>query len=108
MAVEKLSISLDEHAVTAARRAAEAAGLSLSAWLSRAALREAHLEDGLAAVAEYEAEHGAFTPEELAEADRVLDELGIGKPVPADITRQNAAALARLDATGDAPTRRSA
>jgi hypothetical protein len=32
---------------------------------------------GLAAVAAYEAEYGAFTEEELAEADRVLDAAGV-------------------------------
>jgi hypothetical protein len=31
----------------------------------------------LAAVATYEAEHGAFTEEELAEADRILDGAGV-------------------------------
>lgn len=32
---------------------------------------------GLAAVADYEAEFGTFTEEELAEADRVLDAAGV-------------------------------
>ena len=32
---------------------------------------------GLAAIAEYEAECGAFTEEELAEADRILDEASV-------------------------------
>lgn len=32
---------------------------------------------GLAAVASYEAEHGAFTDPELAEADRLLDDAGV-------------------------------
>ena len=36
------------------------------------------LEEGLAAVAEYEAEYGAFGPELEAWADAVLDSLGIG------------------------------
>jgi hypothetical protein len=31
------------------------------------------IEDGLAAVAEWEAEHGAFTAEEIAAADAILD-----------------------------------
>jgi hypothetical protein len=31
------------------------------------------VEDGLAAVAEWEAEHGAFTAKEIAAADAVLD-----------------------------------
>ena len=40
--------------------------------------RARRLEEGLAAVAEYEAEYGAITPEQEAWADTVLDRLGIG------------------------------
>lgn len=32
---------------------------------------------GLAAIAAYETQHGAFTPAELAEADRILDAAGV-------------------------------
>lgn len=39
MAVVKLSISLDEETAAAARAAAEAKGMTLSAWLSQAAAR---------------------------------------------------------------------
>src|SRR5512142_3504270 len=92
MAVRKLSVSLDEDAAAAAETAAYAEGLSLSAWLSRAALRETMLERGLRAVTDYEAEHGGFSPEELAEADAILDGLGVGRPEPA----ARRAALARL------------
>jgi hypothetical protein len=35
--------------------------------------------DGLRAVREWEREHGEFTPEELAEADALLDEHGVGR-----------------------------
>lgn len=79
MAVEKISISLDEEVAASARIAAEAAGLSLSAWLSQAAAKAARLEAGLQAMAEYEAEHGPFTDEEIAWADEVLDRHGIGR-----------------------------
>jgi hypothetical protein len=47
--------------------------LSLSAWLTRAAEKALAIEDGLAAVAEWQAEHGALTPAELAAADAVLN-----------------------------------
>ncbi|HEY9182838.1 MAG TPA: hypothetical protein VIQ99_06545 [Gammaproteobacteria bacterium] len=57
----------------AAAASAERHGLSLSAWLNRAAEKALAIEDGLAAVAEWEAEHGAFTAEEIAAADAVLD-----------------------------------
>jgi hypothetical protein len=77
MAVTKISVSLEEDTLAAARIAAEEAGLSLSAWLSQAAQHAAKLAAGRAAVREYEAEAGAFTQEEIAHADQVLDELGV-------------------------------
>jgi hypothetical protein len=81
MGVRKVSVSLDEDVFHAAERAAAAAGMSLSAWLSQAARRAARIEEGLRGVAEYEAEHGAFTEEELRWADDVLDRLGVGREV---------------------------
>ena len=48
--------------------AAEAEGKSVSAWLTEAARRALLLQDGLAAVAEWEAERGRLTPSELAAA----------------------------------------
>jgi hypothetical protein len=50
--------------------AAKAEGVSVSAWMTAAARRALRLRDGLAAVAEWEAEHGGFTPEELTAARR--------------------------------------
>lgn len=81
MGVKKLSIALDERVAEAAAASAERHGLSLSAWLNRAAQNALAVEDGLAAVAEWEAEHGAFTAEEIAAADAVLD--AARKAVPA-------------------------
>jgi hypothetical protein len=73
MGVKKLSVALDERVAEAAAASAERHGLSLSAWLNRAAQNALAVEDGLVAVAEWEAEHGAFTAEEIAAADAVLD-----------------------------------
>lgn len=73
MGVKKLSVALDERVAAAAAASAERHGLSLSAWLNRAAEKALAIEDGLAAVAEWEAEHGAFTAEEIAAADAILD-----------------------------------
>lgn len=73
MSVQKLSISLDERVAAAAAASAERRGMSLSAWLNDAATQALAVEDGLIAVAEWEAEHGALTPEELAAADAVLE-----------------------------------
>jgi len=79
MAVEKLSISLDEDVAAAARAAAEAEGMSLSAWLSRAAVQAAALESGLRGVEEFEAENEKLSEADLARADEVLDRYGIGR-----------------------------
>jgi hypothetical protein len=59
-----VSFPADLHA--RANQAARADGLSLSGWLAQAAEHElqesAHIADGLAAIAEIEAEHGAIAP----------------------------------------------
>lgn len=73
MTVKKLSIALDGEVAAAAGRAAARSGKSLSAWLNDAAENALAIERGLEAVREWEAEHGAFTADELAEADRMLD-----------------------------------
>jgi hypothetical protein len=75
MSVRKLSVALDETIAASASRAARNAGLSLSAWLSRAAEHELALERGRGAVVAWERENGALTQEELLEADAVLDRL---------------------------------
>jgi hypothetical protein len=69
MGVRKLSVALDESVAEAAAATAERQGLSLSAWLNRAAENALAIEEGLAAVAEWEAEHGALKAAELAAAD---------------------------------------
>ncbi len=83
MPVRKVSVSLDEQVLAAAKRSAERRGMSLSAWLNdvseRALETEVSLEDGLAAVAEWEAENGPITPQELAEADAILNAAGVGR-----------------------------
>jgi hypothetical protein len=50
------------------REAAAADGVSVSAWLTQAARRALRRRDGLAAIAEWEAEHGRFSDEEMAAA----------------------------------------
>ena len=47
--------------------------MSLSVWLNAAAARALVLEEGLAAVRAWEAEHGALSHQELTWADAVLD-----------------------------------
>lgn len=57
--------------------------MSLSAWVnqvSESALEtEVRIEDGLAGVAEWEAEHGPPSEEEAAKANAILDAAGIGR-----------------------------
>lgn len=73
MGVKKLSVALDESVAAGAATAAERHGVSLSAWLNAAAERALLVEAGLDGVAEWEAEHGELTDEELAWADSILD-----------------------------------
>lgn len=75
VAVKKLSVALDADVAERAAREAEEEGLSLSAWLTRAAREALAIEAGRRAVREYEAEYGAFTEEERAIARAELDEL---------------------------------
>ncbi len=72
MSARKLSVALDEKVARDAARSAKRHGMSLSAWLNRAAERALRAEDGLKAVADWEHDHGALTDDELAAADAVL------------------------------------
>ena len=63
--VGKLGVHLDAEIAAAA--ALE--GISYSAWLAAAARKEFTVRAGLAAIGQFEREHGAFSPDELAEAD---------------------------------------
>lgn len=75
MAVRKISISIDEGTYDLAKTCADEAGLSLSAWLVEAARDRAKLLGWERLFRDYEEEFGAFTEEELAEADSWIDEL---------------------------------
>jgi hypothetical protein len=96
MVVRKITVSLEESAYRAAVEAARAAGLSLSAWLSGYAEHRARLDAGLRAVAGYEAEYGPLSGAGAAGVEQVLDGLGVGQPVPAELDRQYRAALGAL------------
>lgn len=64
----KLAITVDRDVHAKVIRAAAEDQMSVSAWLTAAARQAIRLREGLAAIAEWEAEHGAFSEEELAEA----------------------------------------
>jgi cytosine/adenosine deaminase-related metal-dependent hydrolase len=68
MATRKVTITLDEKLADAMSSAAREAGIPLSRLIASAAEREMRLSFGRRALAEWQEEHGAFTPEELAAA----------------------------------------
>ena len=71
----KLAITVDADVHEQVVAAAAREGISVSAWLTEAARRALLVRQGLAAVAEWEKDHGAFTAEELEAARaRVADE----------------------------------
>jgi hypothetical protein len=61
----KLAISVDSDVHAKVLDAASAEGMSVSAWMTSAARRALLVRDGLTAVAEWEAEHGALSAREL-------------------------------------------
>ena len=65
---KKRSISIPPE-LDAEIAAARAAGMSYSAWVAQTARKEFTIRAGLEAIGQYEAEHGAFTPDEIADAD---------------------------------------
>lgn len=64
----KLAITVDADVHDRVLDAAAAEGMSVSAWMTKAARKALLVRDGLAAVAEWEVEHGALTESELAAA----------------------------------------
>jgi hypothetical protein len=66
---KKRSISIPPELDAAIAAAAQDAGLSYSAWITQTARKEFIIQAGLEAVSKYEAEHGPFNPDEIAEAD---------------------------------------
>ena len=59
---------MDPDVHTRVVAAAQAQGISVSAWLTRSARRTLAVEDGLAAVAEFEAEYGPIPEDVMARA----------------------------------------
>ena len=71
----KLAITVDADVHAGVVAAASEEGLSVSAWMTNAARKALLVRDGLKAVAEWEAEHGALSEQELADArKRVVEE----------------------------------
>jgi post-segregation antitoxin (ccd killing protein) len=68
MATRKVTITLDETLVDAMAEAARAAGVSLSRLIASAAEREMRRSIARTVLAQWQEEHGAFTPADLAAA----------------------------------------
>jgi len=88
---KKRSISMPPDLDAEIAAAAAQAGMSYSAWLADTARKEFTIRAGLACVSQFEQDHGAFTPDELAEAEQWA-----------------ATAVERAGQTGDSIQRRTA
>jgi predicted transcriptional regulator len=66
----KLAITVDPDVHAKVIAAAEADDVSVSAWMTSAAREALRRRDGLAAIAEWEAQHGRLSQEEMREAHR--------------------------------------
>ena len=64
----KLAITVDRQVHEKVVDAARADHVSVSAWMTAAARRALRIRDGLAAVAEWESEHGPLTAREMEKA----------------------------------------
>src|SRR5260370_1359401 len=89
---KKRSISMPPELDAEIAAAAAEAGLSYSAWLASAARKEFTVRAGLAAVSQYEHEHGAFSADEIAGAHDL-----IVSPDEPDLQQIAAAAGSRLE-----------
>lgn len=72
--VVKRSLSFPPDVLEGLVAEAAARGTTVSALMTGAAEDLLRRRRGLVALAEWEAEHGAFSEDELAEADRLIDE----------------------------------
>jgi hypothetical protein len=79
----KLAITIDPQVHKQILAAAAREGVSVSAWMTIAAREALQRKAGLAAVAEWEKQHGAFSAEEMDEARRsVRAQLRTSRTVP--------------------------
>ena len=78
----KLAVTVDRDVHAELVRAASQDGVSISAWMTDAARRSLRIRDGLAAIAEWEAEHGPFTARELDEARQRVRQKHLRRPKP--------------------------
>jgi hypothetical protein len=72
MKVDKMSISFDPELGDAVRAAAAETGKPLSSWLAEAAASKLRAETLARFLEDWQAEHGALTPAEIAKAEQEL------------------------------------
>ena len=65
---QKIAITVDQDVHAKVLRAANEENMGVSAWMTEAARHALRIREGLAAVADWEAEHGAFTDAEMRAA----------------------------------------
>lgn len=81
--VVKKSVSFREDLWRGLEEMVEEDHTNVSAVVNEALEHILGLRAGRRAIDQWEAEHGAFTPAELAEADAILDAAGVGRPARA-------------------------
>jgi hypothetical protein len=87
---KKRSVSIPPDLDAQIEAAAAEAGMTYSAWLAATARKEFTIRAGLEAVAEFERQRGAFSPEELAEAEQWVRETVGGSPASGSPRRRSA------------------
>jgi hypothetical protein len=80
---KKRSVSMPPELDAQIAAAAAEAGMSYSAWLADTARKEFTIRAGLAAVSQFERDHGAFSAAEMADADEWAAQ-AIGRASQAD------------------------
>jgi hypothetical protein len=91
MSLERVTITIPSETLDAVKSAAEREGLSVSAWLSRAAEHAAKIEAGLAAAEEAMAYVDPPTPDEQAWVDDFMNRVTQPTPTPTAEQSQGAA-----------------
>jgi hypothetical protein len=77
----KLAITVDPDVHKGIVAAAASEGVSISAWMTRAARRALVQRDGLTAIAEWESENGTFSTEEMELAHRNVQQQLASQPM---------------------------
>lgn len=80
-----MTITLPREVLERVAALARAEGLPLSTYITKLAEHRVRIEDGLAAMREWEAEYGPFTPDELADAKARIEQAEKDRLGPGDV-----------------------